>query len=352
MKRHGGLWAEIVSWENLLRASQAARRNKRYRPDVLSFNYDLERNLKRLQWELDSDAYTPGAYKTFVIVEPKRRLISAAPYRDRVVHHALCQVVEPIFTASFVEGCCANRKGYGTHRALDRFVGLSRKMPYCLRADIRQYFASMDHELLKGIIRRKIKCARTFSLICGIIDNSNEQEPAYAHFEGDDLFTPLERRIGLPIGNLTSQLWANVYLSPVDELLCQQYGGHNYVRYVDDFALFGNHWTDLENARRMLGGALARLRLKLHPAKTGVLRTASGINFLGFRVFADRVRLRQENMRRARRRMKALVNDYGRGAVSWPEVRNSLQSWNAHAAYGDTFRMRTKLFDGLGFCRP
>lgn len=177
MKRAGNLFPRIIAFENILLAARKAQRCKRYRDDVLAFNYALEPNLARLQAELASKTYQPGPYKTFVIYEPKRRLISAAPYRDRVAHHALCNVIEPIFNNSMIDSCCANRKGKGTHTALDHFVSLAKQYRYCLRADIEKYFPSMDHVLLKETIRRKIKCRDTLWLIDAILDNSNEQDP-------------------------------------------------------------------------------------------------------------------------------------------------------------------------------
>src|SRR5262249_34097865 len=144
-----------------------------YRDNILSFNYDLESNLLQLHQELSSRTYRPGQYKTFQIVEPKKRLISAAPYRDRVVHHALCNVIEPIFENTLTDATFANRKGYGAHRALRRFIGYARSRRYILQCDIQKYFPSIDHEILKTLLRRKIKCRDTLWLIDTIIDASN-----------------------------------------------------------------------------------------------------------------------------------------------------------------------------------
>ncbi len=147
MKRRGNLWTDVIAFENLAKAARLAQRGKRYRDNVLAFNYDLETNLLQLQRELISQTYRPGPYKTFQIVEPKKRMISAAPYRDRVVHHALCNVIEPIFEGTFTSDTYANRKGYGTHRALRRFVDCSRSRRYILQCDIQKYFPSIDHEI-------------------------------------------------------------------------------------------------------------------------------------------------------------------------------------------------------------
>ncbi|MBP8131825.1 MAG: group II intron reverse transcriptase domain-containing protein [Candidatus Hydrogenedentes bacterium] len=351
MKRVGSLFWRVTAFENLCEAARLAQRSKRFREDVLAFNYGLEGQLHGLRDELRNKTYVPGPYRTFVIFEPKRRFISAAPYRDRVVHHALCNIIEPVFDAAFIDSCYANRKGKGSHKALDHFVSLARRYRYCLRADVEKYFPSMDHCVLKAIIRHRIKCPDTLWLIELILDHSNEQEPTGIYFEGDSLLTPAERRHGLPIGNLTSQLWANVYLNGVDHRLACAYGGRRYLRYVDDIALFSDDPRELEEARGALDASLAALRLRLHRAKTQILEVADGVNFLGFRVLPDRVRLRQDNLRRARRRMRQMQEDYRRGLISWAGVKESLQSWNAHAAYGDTWRLRERVFDSLPFVR-
>jgi retron-type reverse transcriptase len=175
VKRYGNLWPQVVAFENLVAAALKAQRGKRYRGNVLEFNSNLEVELERIQEELISGAYTPGDYRTFLIYEPKKRMISAAPYRDRVVHHALCNIIVPIFEKTLIDRTYANRVGYGTHRALHRFTVLARNRKYVLQCDIRQYFPSIDHDILKRIIRRKIKCAPTLRLIDRIIDASNEQ---------------------------------------------------------------------------------------------------------------------------------------------------------------------------------
>ena len=351
MKRFGNLYPRICAFENVLLAAKKAQCCKRFRADVLAFNHDLESHVLRIQEELAAKTYRPGPYKTFVIYEPKRRLISAAPYPDRVVHHALCNIIEPVFDACFIPSSYANRHGKGTHKALDHFRALTRRYRYCLHADIEKYFPSMDHAVLKEKIRRKIKCRDTLWLIDGILDNSNDQEPVGQYFEGDDLLTPCIRRHGLPIGNLTSQLWANVYLDGVDHAMAAEFGGRRYLRYVDDIALFSDSREELEQARARLAEALESIRLRLHPVKTAITEVRHGVSFLGFRFLPDRIRLRQENLRRARKRMRGLQAAYRHGAIAWDDVRNSVQSWNAHASYGDTWRLRERVFSALPFVR-
>lgn len=351
MKRYGNLWPQVADFGNIIRAARQAQRGKRSRENVLAFNYNLENELIQLQTELKTKTYRPGPYHTFQIVEPKKRMISAAPYRDRVVHHALCNVIAPIFERTMIADSYANRTGFGTHRALRRFTGFLRSSRYILQCDIRKYFPSIDHEILKQLIRRKVKCPDTLWLVDTIIDASNEQEPVFDYFPGDGLFTPFERRRGLPIGNLTSQFFANVYLNGLDHFVKEQLKAGKYVRYVDDFALFGDDPQFLADARAAIESRLAGLRLTIHPVKSQLFKTQRGASFLGFRVLPDRVRVRTENLRRARRRLRRMQAAYRAGAVTLEQVTQSLRSWVAHLEHGDTWRLRERVFGSLVFAR-
>ncbi|MDB9343412.1 RNA-directed DNA polymerase [Nodularia spumigena CS-586/05] len=351
MKRHGNLWSQITEFENLLIAARQAQRGKRFRDSILEFNYNLESELAQLKTELDNKTYQPGAYHTFEIVEPKKRIISAAPYRDRVVHHALCNIIAPIFERTFIADSYANRVGFGTHRALRRFTKFARSSRYVLQCDIRKYFPSIDHEILKSLLRRKLKCQDTLWLTDTIINNSNEQEPILDHFPGDDLFTPLQRRRGLPIGNLTSQFFANTYLNGFDHFVKENLPAAKYVRYVDDFSIFADDWDFLAAAREAIENYLVQLRLKIHPVKSQLFATHHGANFLGFRILPDRIRVRTENLRRARRRLRRMQQRYIQGKMGEKEISQSIQSWVAHLEHGDTWQLRQQIFATLDFTR-
>ena len=351
MKRHGNLWPQIIEFENLMMAARLAQKGKRFRANVLEFNYQIEQELLRLHTELKTLTYRPGAYRTFRISDPKPRLISAAPYRDRVVHHALCNVIVPLLDQTLIAHTYANRLGYGSHRALTKFTGWARRYRYCLQCDIQKYFPSIDHEILKALIRQRIKCPKTLWLIDTIIDASNEQIPVIEHFPGDDLLTPILRRRGLPIGNLTSQFFANLYLSPFDHFVKRQLKLSKYLRYVDDFAAFSDDRTVLAEARIAMEAHLAGLRLKMHPIKSQLFETRFGANFVGFRILPDRIRVRNDNLRRSRRRLKALQRQYEVWEIDLEPLVQRLQSWEAHLMHGDTHRLRRKLFDYWVFVR-
>jgi RNA-directed DNA polymerase len=340
MKRYGNLWSRVTAFDNLLSAAHKAQKAKRFRENVLSFNDNLEVELFQLQRELQSQTYQPGQYHTFRIYESKPRLISAAPYRDRVVHHALCNIIVPIIERTFIGESYANRIGYGSHRGLKTFTQFARQNQYILQCDIQKYFASIDHEILKTELRRKIKCPGTLWLIDTIIDNSNEQEPVYEHFKGDDLLTPTLRRRGIPIGNLTSQFFANVYLNGLDHYIKETLKIARYVRYVDDFALFHDDKLILVEARQAIEDYLDKIRLKIHPIKSQLFETRKGANFLGFRVLPDRIRVRNDNVRKARQRIKQMHIDLIDGKIEQHEIARSMQSWFAHLDHGDTWQLR------------
>jgi hypothetical protein len=245
MKTYRNLYPQVWDWDNLYLAYRKARKGKRSHVAVADFEYNLESDLVTLQAELRDKTYTPGPYTSFYIHEPKRRLISAAPFRDRVAHHALCNVIEPIFERSFIHDSYANRAGKGTHRALDRAQEYARRFPYILQCDVRQFFPSIDHAILRDLLGRKIADPDVLWLIDRVLE-SGEGVLSEAYdmewFPGDDLLAVLRPR-GLPIGNLTSQFclhlgrrhrWANCYLNPFDHFVKRELKCPAYVRYVDD----------------------------------------------------------------------------------------------------------------------
>jgi retron-type reverse transcriptase len=240
MKSHSNLYESICAFENLLQGASKAQRGKRFKASTARFNFFLERELLTLQNELLTQRYRPGAYTTFTIREPKTRLISAAPYRDRVVHHALCNVIEPLFERTFIYDSYACRQAKGTHAAVERFSRFCRQYRDIFKADLAQYFPSIDHDILFAILSRTIRDRRTRWLIRQIIDASNPQPPVLHYFPGDDLFMPITRRKGLPIGNLASQLFANIYLNGFDHFVKETLRCRAYIRYCDDFVVFSD----------------------------------------------------------------------------------------------------------------
>jgi len=352
IKRHGDLFERICSFANLLEASRRARRGKRHRPDVVAFEFDLERNLLRLREELLTQSYLPGPYRAFHIRDPKPRLISAAAYRDRVVHHAICRVIEPVFEPTFIHDCYANRVGKGTHKALDRCTHFSRRYRYVLKCDIAGYFPGIDHEILLGLLARKIKCRPTLELLSTIVASSNPQEGTADYFSGDDLFTPHSRRRGIPIGNLTSQMFGNVYLGGLDHHVKEGLKVQGYLRFVDDFLLFSDDRAELVALLPRLQTYLDGLRLRLHPRKCQVIPTCCGVPFLGWQVYPDHRRVRRTTGVRFQRRLRELERGYNAGEYTQEDVRGSVASWIGHLSHGDSYGLRRKLLGSLALVGP
>jgi len=261
-----------------------------------------------------------------------------------VVHHALCGVIEPIFDRTFIFDNYACRTGKGTHAAVDRFTAFSRKYPFVLKTDVRKYFPSIDHDILKAKIRRKIKCADTLWLIDLVIDGSNPQEDAAAYFPGDDLFTPFQRRRGIPIGNLASQLFANLYLSAADHFIKARFPEFGYIRYMDDMVVFGRDKPSLWRVADELERFLQNDRLRLHERKRMVYPVGIGVNFLGYKIYPDHRRVRYQNAVRYRRRLKALKRKYERGEIDLDAVRRSVHSWIGHVRHADSVGLRRSMF--------
>ena len=339
------LFDRIGSFAALHAAALRAAKGKRAKPGAAAFLANLEKEVLRLERELRSGRYRPGRYKTIEIFEPKHRMVSAAPFRDRVVHHAFCAVCEPIYERGFIHDSYANRTGKGTHRAIARYEAFRDRFRHVLRCDIYRYFPTIDHEILKRDLRRRIACRRTLALADLIIDASNPQEPVHLYFPGDDLFTPFQRRRGLPIGNLTSQFFANLYLDGLDHYCKEVLRAKGYVRYVDDIALFHDDAGQLAACRERIAEFLQGRRLCLHPRKTGIAATAEPARFLGLVLLPGGYRrLPEENVRRFRNRLRGLRDRWRHGAVTRDEIERRARAWIAHAEHADTWRLRRAIF--------
>ena len=335
------MYNALMSWSNLLLAYKKASAGKRGQANVATFEYRLEDNILRLQEELREKTYRPGPYENFYIHEPKRRLISAAPFRDRVVHHALCNIIEPIFERSFIFDSYANRIGKGTHRALARCQKFARRFKYVLPLDLRQFFPSIDHAVLYGTLARKIRDAEVLWLAKLIlISGEGVLREAYdlAYFPGDDLFAALRPR-GLPIGNLTSQFWANVYLNAFDHFVKRELGCPAYLRYVDDLLFFANDKNLLWQWKPRIQQRLAGLRVTTHPgAHPRPVR--EGIAFLGFVVYPQQRRLKRRKGVYFQRKLRELITAYRAGQIALATINASVRGWINHVRYANTIGLR------------
>lgn len=348
-RRHDALFGHIAGFPALTADARRAARGKRRTPGAAAFLAKLETECLRLERILGNRDWHPGRYRKIRIEDPKPRTVSAAPFRDRVVHHAFCHVVEPLFERGFIHDSYANRRGKGTHRAVERYERFRNGAAHVLRCDIWRFFPAIDHVILKSDLRRRIACPATLWLADNVIDGSNAQEPVDLHFRGDDLLSPLGRRRGLPIGNLTSQFFANVVLDPLDHFAKEVLRCRRYLRYVDDFALFHDDPAVLADWQAQISDFLEGRRLLLHPLKTRIQATAEPAEFLGYGLDPRGRHLPEANVRRFRNRLRGLRDRWRAGTVDAAEVRQRVAAWQAHANFADTAALQKTIFRGGWF---
>lgn len=330
MRRVGCLFERVVAWTNLLIAAKKAARGKRSRPVVARFFFNLEFELIRLQRELETGKWAPGPCRTFSIRDPKPRRISAAPFRDRVVHHAIMNVLGPVFEACLISHTFACRRGMGTHRAVESAQRLSRRYRYFLKGDVQSYFESVDHEILKGLLRCKIKDRRLLDLLGEIVDGPGAPAP-----DGR----------GLPIGSLTSQYFANHYLGQLDLFVKQGLRCRGYLRYMDDFVLFAAEKETLHLARGAIREFLSNnLKLTLKEYVTCVAPCSRGLPFLGFNIFPGVVRLQGSRRRRTLRKIKEKEAEMSLGCIGEEQLARSVASSIAHVSHARTVGLRRRWF--------
>ena len=339
------LQEQLCDWENLRLAWQNASRGKRGRGATAAFEMLLADNLLELLNELSAQTYQPGGYTSFYIHEPKKRLISAAPFRDRVVHHALCNISVPYFEKLFIQDSYANQKGKGTHRALDRCTQFARRYKYVLQCDVKQFFPSIDHIVLREILAGMLPDESVIWLIDKILASGRgvlSEEYEMVYFPTDNLFS-VHRQRGLPIGNLTSQWWANCYLNPFDQFVRRELGCRAYLRYVDDFLLFSDSKRELMHWREKILKRLERFRLTLHEESAYPKPVIEGIPFLGFQIFPEHRRLKPRKGHAFRRKLSHLMK-----VQSQEKIKASVQGWINHVRYADTYGLRRSMLNQLG----
>lgn len=340
---------QVFEWSNLTTAACLAARGKHARVAVAGFEILWADHLLTLQDELRCGTYVPGDYAHFYIHEPKRRKISAAPFRDRVVHHALCQVIEPWFERRFIADSFANRKGKGTHQAVDRLQYFARRYRYVLRLDIVKHFPSIDHAILRNQFAHApfdkpllALCVDILASGAGVLDD--ESEPVF--FPQDDLLSLLRPK-GLPIGNLTSQFWSNVYLNPLDQFIKRELRCQGYLRYVDDMALFHDSKKQLWEWKHAVDERLQSLRLRVHESSAQPSPVTHGIPWLGFIVYPSHRLLKARNRHKAGRKIAAVWQDYVDGKVTFAELDAVVKGWFNYLRYADTWHLRKALVSGF-----
>ncbi len=293
---------ELTDWSNLVAAWREARRGKRHARPVDAWFADAERNLLALRSRL-GDGYVFGPYRPFTVFDPRRRLVAAAPFEDRVVHHAIVRSIGPRLERRLSDRCVACRPGLGgdaSKRLLLRACRSARSVWYA-KCDVRRYFASIRHDALLRQLLPLCGDAWSEALLTSLVESW--------HSEG----TPGQ---GIPIGNLTSQLFANAHLHGVDQYMLRTADARGWIRYVDDMVWFGDDPETLRRQVALLDARLATLGLTLHPRKTRIGRVDEGVDFAGVVATARTVRLRGSSKRRALRHLGAVRRAWRAGAVS------------------------------------
>lgn len=345
MKRKSkNIYEKICSFENLYFAYIKARKGKRYKDEILRFGENQEELLLQLQKELLDETYCHGEYHEFIVCDSKKRNIKAAPFRDRIVHHAFCNVVVPIFENGFIYDSYACRKGKGTHGAVTRLRKFLRSAyetndekcrgGYCLQGDVSKYFDNVDHRILFELLGKKISDEKTLRLAEMIIKSTCTKEGK-----------------GIPIGNLTSQFFANLYLNELDQFVKHTLKKHHYIRYMDDFIILGNDKRELSRIEMQIGDFLQKkLLLGLHPKKTIIHPVRKGVDFLGYILFEKYVRLRKSTVMRFEKRIKAYKKKCAKGLMFPEEITLSAKSWVAYAKHARSWKLRQRVGKKLNIC--
>jgi len=296
---------------------------------VARFEFYLEQEVLALQEDLATGAHRPGAFFTFEIRDPKRRHICAAPFRDRVAHHAVCNVLEPCFERRLIFDTYACRAGKGTHAAIERAQQLASRYRYALKCDVSKYFQSIDHGIPRDLLARLFKDKPLLDLLERIITHS---PPGAASGKG------------LAIGNLTSQHFANLYLGGLDHYLKQRLRVKAYLRYMDDLVLFANGKPTLHRGLAEIRGFLQdRLALELKESATWLAPVSEGLPLLGFRVYPGLIRLNGRSLHRFRRQVSGRERAYQAGRIGLEDLAGSVASLFAHVSHADTLALRRRM---------
>jgi RNA-directed DNA polymerase len=344
MKTQKNLYPKIYNLSNLMIAWRKARKGKTKKIYVMEFEKDTLSNLIKLQKELKYQTYIPNPLKTFILRDPKTRKISKSAFRDRIVHHAIHNVLEPIFEKTFIYDSCANRRGKGNLFAIKRFYKFIKKVSkngkqsgwynqnqvkgYCLKADVKHYFEEVNHSVLLDLIKKKINDKKIINLIQKILSNHT----------GKILGK------GMPLGNLTSQFFANVYLNELDYFVKHKLIQKYYIRYVDDFIILNSSKEKLFQIKKEIDNFLSeKLRLQLHPEKTKIISLSKNIDFVGFRNFYYYTLLRKRNIKKMLNKIKR----YKKEEIPKTKILESFQGWQAYAKWANTLNLRKRIVKSI-----
>jgi len=344
MKTYKNLYEKTYSIENLISSFVKARKGKTKKDYIINFESNLNKNLRQLQLELKNKIYKPHRLKKFIVCDPKTRTIHASIFRDRIVHHAVVNILKPIYEKIFIYDSFASRKFKGTHEAVKRFEYFLRKVSsngqkiknhfnnnsikgFILKADVKHYFATMSHEILIDILRKNIRDEDFIWLIKIILNN----------------FDTKIKGQGVPLGNYTSQFLANVYLNRLDYFVKHKLKAKYYIRYVDDFVILHDNKKVLEEYLIKIKKYLKNLRLELHPDKSRIYPLRNGITFLGYRIFYHYKLLRKRNINSFKNKLRENIKLYREGLMSREKLESFLQGWFGYSKFANTYNFRKKI---------
>lgn len=331
MKRHGNLFEQITDVDNIYLAYQKARKGKSWQNTISRFDDDLDENIFNIRDSLVEKTFTTSPYIERMIYEPKQRIIYKLPFNpDRVVQHALMNVLEPIWNSLFIHDSYSCRMGKGIHAASRRtmdFIRAAGPGAYCLKMDIRKFYPSIDHDILFGIVQRKIKCPDTLWLL-------------------EDIIYSIPGGKNVPIGNYTSQWLGNLYMNELDQFLKHEMKIRHYIRYCDDFILLHQDKRFLARMAEEIETFLAgKLDLKL--SKNDIFPVTQGIDFLGYRHFPDHILIRKSTAKRIKRRMQELPGQLARGEITADQYRSSIASTEGWLKWANSHNFKQSM--GLAY---
>ena len=331
MKRYGNIFPTVTDFHHLYNSAHWAVSGKKNKYLVQDYFINLETEILELQSELISKIYRPKPYHLFYISDPKVRLICTPNFRDQVVHHSLCSLIEPIFERTMIHHSYACRVGKGSRRAIEYAKTNARRYKYFLKLDVRKFFHSVNHELLAGIIARKIKDKDVLQLIDVILAH---QPPA------------TELGTGLPIGNLTSQHFANMYLNQLDHFINEKLKISGYMRYMDDLLLFSGDKSQLWDCYASIQDYLFdKLKLDLKDKATLLAPVMQGIPYLGFRIYPAVTRIKRENLQRSKKRLNLRKKQLEVGLITDESYSQSVRSILGFWDQGQTWALRRSVLD-------
>jgi len=346
MKVWHNLYPKLITKQNIFRGYKEFLKGKKTKNDVISFGEDKENNLKKLRQKLASKTYKPGGYSKFFVHDPKTRIIHKANVTDRIVHHVASDILEDIFEPTFIHHSYACRKEKGTHKGVLALQEMALKeslnntrICWVLKCDIRKFFAGVNHETLLKILAERIKDQDFLNLLEKIIDS----------FYSDQTINSANKK-GIPIGNLTSQFFSNIYLNELDQYVKHKLKVKYYLRYADDFVFISHDRTYLLNLINPIQKFLKwKLDLELHPTKIIMSKFSSGVDFLGYIIFPKHILPRTKTKRRLLKKIKEKIKQFKAGNITRESLNQTIQSYYGFLIHANSYKFKQQLQNQIMF---